>query len=157
MAMKSLERFGPYLLVSISLGVGGFFAYVATTRILTGPESFLWQTFTLVASLVGSFFFGRQSASEAASEVIKPHARSAFRRLLSLYRSLSRVANILASSQNFESREDYEVMQAKLEGIVVEQLTTAGDALEDWRDIVPEDVEELYQRLSPDNTMRDRR
>ena len=62
----------------------------------------------------------------------------------------------LASSQDFESREDYEVMHAKLEGIVVEQLTTASDALEDWRDIVPEDVEELYQRLSFDNPKRDR-
>ena len=47
-------------------------------------------------------------------------------------------------------------MHAKLEGIVVEQLTTASDALEDWRDIVPEDVEELYQRLSFDNPKRDR-
>lgn len=98
----------------------------------------------------------RRSAREAARDIIKPLARSAFRRLLSLYLSLSRVANILASSQDFESREDYEVMHAKLEGIVVEQLTTASDALEDWRDIVPEDVEELYQRLSFDNPKRDR-
>ena len=32
---------------------------------------------------------------------------------------------------------------AKLDAIVAEQLATADDALEDWRDIVPEDVEEL--------------
>ena len=154
--MKNLERLWPVLLILISLGVAIYFAYVTTTRTLTGLESFLLQIFTLVTGLVGSFIFGRQSAREAARDIIKPLARSAFRRLLSLYRSLSRVANILASSQDFESREDYEVMHAKLEGIVVEQLTTASDALEDWRDIVPEDVEELYQRLSFDNPKRDR-
>ena len=154
--MKNLERLWPVLLILISLGVAIYFAYVTTTRTLTGLESFLLQIFTLVTGLVGSFIFGRQSAREAARDIIKPLARSAFRRLLSLYRSLSRVANILASSQDFESREDYEVMHAKLEGIVVEQLTTASDALEDWRDIVPEDVEELYQRLSFGNPKRDR-
>ncbi len=154
--MKNPERLWPVLLILISLGVAIYFAYVTTTRTLTGLESFLLQIFTLVTGLVGSFIFGRQSAREAARDIIKPLARSAFRRLLSLYLSLSRVANILASSQDFESREDYEVMHAKLEGIVVEQLTTAGDALEDWRDIVPEDVEELYQRLSFDNPKRDR-
>ena len=120
--MKNLERLWPVLLILISLGVAVYFAYVTTTRTLTGLESFLLQIFTLVTGLVGSFIFGRQSAHEAARDIIKPLARSAFRRLLSLYRSLSRVANILASSQDFESREDYEVMHAKLEGIVVEQF-----------------------------------
>ena len=152
--MKNLGRLWPVLLILISLGVAVYFISVTTTRTLTGLESVLLQIFALATGLAGSFIFGQQSARKAATEIIKPHARSAFRRLLSLYRSLSRVANILASSQDFESREDYEVMQAKLEGIVVEQLTTAGDALEDWRDIVPEDVEELYQRLSPDNVTR---
>ena len=42
---------------------------------------------------------------------------------------------------------------AKLEVIVVEQLAVTDDALEDWRDIVPEDVEELLQS---DNTKRNR-
>lgn len=153
--MKTFERFGPHLLILISLGVGGFFAYVATTRISTGLESFLWQAFTLVASVVGAFLFGRQSASEAAREIIKPHARSAFRRLLSLYRSLSRVADHIESSH--ESHEACQVTLAKLEAIVVEQLTTADDALEDWRDIVPEDVEELRQRLSPSSPTKDRK
>ena len=32
---------------------------------------------------------------------------------------------------------------AKLDTIVTEQLAAADDALEDWRDIVPDDVKEL--------------
>lgn len=144
------------MLILISLGVAGYFVHVTTTRTLTGLESVLLQIFTLVTGLVGSFMFGRQSAQEAAKELIKPHARSAFRRLLSLYDSLSRVAYTIESSQNFDSQEDYQIAFAKLEGIVVEQLTTASDALEDWSDIVPEDVEELRQRLSLGNPKRDR-
>ena len=154
--MKNLERLGSVLLVFISVGVAGYFVYVATTRTVTDLEGVLLQVIALATGLVGSFIFGRQSAHEAAKELIKPHARSAFRRLLSLYDSLSRVAYTIESSQNFDSQEDYQIAFAKLEGIVVEQLTTASDALEDWSDIVPEDVEELRQRLSLGNPKRDR-
>ena len=93
---------------------------------------------------------------EAAKEIIKPHARSAFRRLLSLYQSLSRVATTIESSQNFESPVENQVTLAKLETIVVEQLASADDAIEEWKDIVPEDVEELDRRFSSDKTTRDR-
>ena len=154
--MKNLERFAPFLLILISLAVAGLFSHAATTRTLTGLESVILQFFSLMAGLVGSFFFGRQSAREAAREIIKPHARSAFRRLLSLYQSLSRVADVIESSQNSESPEENQVTLAKLEAIVVEQLSSADDAIEDWRDIVPEDVKELDQRFSPDNTTGDR-
>ena len=34
-----------------------------------------------------------------------------------------------------------------LEGLVRIQLVTADDALEDWRDVVPEDVTDLQRRL----------
>ena len=153
--MKILERFAPLVLIIISLGVAGLFAYVATTRTLTNLESVFLQSFSLLAGLGGSFIFGRQSAREAAREIIKPHARSAFRRLLSLYQSLSRVATTIESSQSDESPE-YPVIIAKIEAIVVEQLTTADDALEDWRDIVPEDVKELGTRSFSNNTTRDK-
>ena len=154
--MKNLERFAPFLLILISLAVAGLFSHAATTRTLTGLESVILQFFSLMAGLVGSFFFGRQSAREAARELIKPHARSAFRRLLSLYQSLSRVATTIESSQNFESPVENQVTLAKLEAIVVEQLASADDAIEDWKDIVPEDVKDLDQRFSSDKTTRDR-
>ena len=99
-----------------------------------------------------SFFVGHQSARKAA----RPHAKSAFRRLISLYLSLQRALNEIKSSQNTESHEDYQVTLAKLNVIVTEQLTTADDALEDWNDIVPEDVAELKQKLESDNTTEDR-
>ena len=42
-----------------------------------------------------------------------------------------------------ETDRGLEVIQA----IVYEQLATQVDALEDWRDIVPEDVEEIESRF----------
>ena len=81
---------------------------------------------------------------KAGREVIKPHARSAFRRLFSLYMSISRVASIISMSKDPENSHG---TLGKVEVIVREQLATADDALEDWRDIVPEEVDELSRKL----------
>ena len=121
---------------------------------LPGGGSF--ATLSLLAGVGGSFIFGQQSVRKAAKDIIKPHARSAFRRLLSLYHSLSRVAATIESSQTSSLPVENQVTLAKLEAIVVEQLASADDAIEEWKDIVPEDVEELDQRFSSDKTTRDR-
>ena len=39
---------------------------------------------------------------------------------------------------------------------VIEQIDAVDDALEDWRDIVPEDVEELCAKLVALRTMENR-
>jgi len=150
--MRIVERWlFPTLLVLMALLVAGFFAYITTQRTLTNLESILFQVFVLIASLVGSFLLGRQSAEDAAREIIKPHARSAFRRLSSLYESLSRVGIEIGKSRDSGGSNSGEIAckitLARLEAIIVEQLATADDALEDWRDIVPEDVAELTARL----------
>ena len=48
--------------------------------------------------------------------------------------------------------KDYEVLLARLEEIINGQLSTADDALEDWNDIVPEEVEKLKQAFESDDT-----
>ena len=77
--------------------------------------------------------------------MVEPYAKSAFRRLLSLYHNLARAATVIQSGQVSDSQENYQVTLTRLEEIVAAQLITADDALEDWRDIVPEDVKELSQ------------
>ena len=153
--MKNLNWILAAGLVLVAIGVSIFVVYTTTTRTLSAVESILWQVFVLTAGLAGSFIFGRQSAREAAKEVIKPHARCAFRRLLSLFESLSRAADVIEFAQDSKSSENYQVILARLEEIVTAQLMTADDALEDWRDIVPEDVEELEEKHQFDNTTRD--
>ena len=129
--MKSLNWILAGLLILLAIGVSSFVVYTTTLRALTAVESILWQVFVLTAGLAGSFIFGQQSAREAAKEIIKPHVQSAFRRLDTLYRSLSRAADVIESPQNTDSPEDYKVALARLEEIIAQQLMTADDALED--------------------------
>ncbi len=143
--MKNNEKWLPLLLIIVAFIVTGFSIYIATQRTLTSLENTLLQAFSLISGLVGSFYFGKQSAADAAKQILKPHARSAFRRLISLFESLSRVAVEIANSKENQSET---ITIAKMEAIVVEQLATADDALEDWRDIVPEEVDELRRKLT---------
>lgn len=146
------------ILVVVALVIAVIFSIVATFRNLTGLENVLLQIFSLGIGLIGSYVLGKESASQAARELIKPHARSAFRRLLSLYRSLSRLAYAIQTARQVNNPDPTtSLVLDKLEGIVIEQIATADDALEDWRDIVPEDVEELHAKLvSMDRTEREK-
>jgi hypothetical protein len=136
----------PALLIAAVL-VAAFFSRTATERTLSGLESVLLQMFALVAGVTGSYLVGKQSASDAAREIMKPHARSAFRRLMSLYASLSRVLTEIAAYNAGGEKNSGQMALARLEGIVIEQIATADDALEDWIDIVPEEVKELREKL----------
>lgn len=143
--MQKKEQIVPFLLMVIAFLIAGFSIYIATQRSLTSLENTLLQAFSLISGLIGSFYFGKQSAVDAAKQIIKPHARSAFRRLISLYESLSRVGYEIQNSKGSQSEA---ITLAKMEAIVVEQLATADDALEDWRDIVPDEVAELRNKLT---------
>jgi hypothetical protein len=146
-AIITMDKRAGIVLIVASISVAVIFSIVAMYRSLTGLENVLLQVFSLGIGLIGSYVLGRESAGEAAKAILKPHARSAFRRLLSLYQSLSRLA---VSIQN--ARPDADPVNSsilnKLEAIVIEQIATADDAIEDWRDIVPEDVEELHAKLA---------
>lgn len=141
-----MKKFLGVLLILLALAIASLFVYIATQRELTTLENVLLQIFTLASGTYGSYVLGKESAKEAAKELVKPHARSAFRRLISLYRSLSRLAETIQLSKANGSENNNLVLD-KLEYIVIEQIATADDALEDWRDIVPEDVEELRGKL----------
>ena len=152
--MKNIGAVGIVLIIFGVLGIAGLI-FIAATRSMTTLENIFLQVLSLLIGVGVSLFVSRQSAEETAREIIKPHARSAFRRLRSLYESLSRAATEIRSLDRSESLDDYRVILAKLDAIVTEQLTTADDALEDWRDIVPEDVQELKQKYQPNNAIGD--
>ena len=144
--MKNIGFVGIILIIIGILGIAGL-VFIAATRSMTTLENVFLQVLSLVIGIGVSLYISKQSAEKTAREIIKPHARSAFRRLVSLYESLSRASNEIQSINNLESPEDYKVLVAKLDTIVTEQLSTADDALEDWNDIVPDDVEELRENL----------
>ena len=154
--MKYMEYAVPGLLILMSAAGFSTFAYVATTRPLSDLESVFLQVFSASTGLIGTFMIGRQSARNAASEVIKPHARSAFRRLMSQFQSLHRMASLIESSQSSKTPDQYKEVLARLSEIATTQISSADDALADWEDIVPEDVKELREGLSSGQSRRGR-
>lgn len=156
--IRDIGFVGIVLIILGILGIVGL-VFIASTRSMTTLENVFLQALSLAIGIGVSLFVSRQSAEKTAREIIKPHARSAFRRLISLYNSLSRAVNAIRSLDDSKddpkSLEDYRLILAMLDAIVTEQLSTADDALEDWRDVVPEDVAELKQKLQSDDTMED--
>ncbi len=105
-------------------------------------ELALWQVISLALGLFGSYLFGRQSAHQAARESQRPYARTAFRRVLNLYGSLEQLLNRIGRYNEQNPNQRLEIIYA----IVAEQLETGNFALEDWRDIIPDDVDEIVAR-----------
>jgi hypothetical protein len=135
------------VLVVLSIVLAVLFVHIAATRPLTTLEGTLFQAISLLAGLAGSYLFGTQSAMRIARGMIKPHARSAFRRVLSLYKGLSRIGQQIERAKSAVSPEGQITPYDILEAMVEQQLLTVDDAVEDWRDLVPEEVEELQARL----------
>lgn len=123
-------------------------AAVTFSRELSGLEASLLQGLGLLVGLYGSYLFGRMSARSSAYELVQVHARPAFRRLLALYNGLSRVAAVVARAQSgVRKREDHWTPLDVLEALILQQILTAGDAMEDWRDIVPEEVASVEEKV----------
>ena len=139
--MRSSDKLAVIFLIGLSILLLCFLVYAAIERTLTPVEIIALQIITLLAGIGGSYLFGRQSAKDASREMIEPHARSAFRRLRSLYDGLSRVAKTIVGT------EDDAVKLKIIEAILVEQISTADDALADWQDVVPESVAELTRTI----------
>ena len=139
-----MNRRSGQLLVALAVLVSAIFIVVATFRDLSALENTLLQVFSLGVGLVGSYILGQESAKEAGREMMKPHARSAFRRLLSLTQSLSRLAQTMEAIRPKEGgNAQAAILIDRLEGIVVEQIAQAADALEDWRDVLPEEFQAM--------------
>ena len=132
------------LLVALAIVVSAIFVVVAAFRDLSALENTLLQVFSLGVGLVGSYILGQVSARDAGREMMKPHARSAFRRLLSLTQSLARLVQTMETVRPPDAQNPQAAaIVDRLEGIVVEQIATAADALEDWRDVLPDEFQAM--------------
>ena len=138
----SWHLFFSLVLVVVSVGVSALMINVASHREVSSVESILFQVVILGTGLSGSFLFGRSSAADTARDVIRPHARSAFRRVLSLYKIMYDLSVRIEGFQQEGYDRRLDVIRAVVDG----QIVTGQDALEDWRDIIPDDVEEIERR-----------
>lgn len=126
---------------------------------LTEVELLLFQIVIFGLGMAGSYLFGRSSAEQAARDVVRPHAISAFRRVVSLYEALRR---FVVTIENQRSRlvggpfasSDERIPSVQVDSAmelfivqITEQIGTANDAVDDWRDIVPDEVERVEKAL----------
>ena len=134
----------PATLIGISIVVAIIMVVVVSfVRDLTSLETTLFQVVTLGAGLSGSYIFGRSSATDSAREALRLHARPAFRRALELYRRLYFLSVEIENLKEEGEDRRLDIIQA----IVNEQIRTGDSTIEDWRDIVPDDVEDVVNRL----------
>jgi hypothetical protein len=134
---------------------------VSRERALTGPEVALFSGVAFGLTIWATFMAARQSTEAAAQASIRPHARSALRRVVTLSGALDRLAALVdRERRQFVLENDDESFDAilfttqarqsldKLAGVVQEQQAAAKDAIEDWSDILPDESRMLKEQYA---------
>lgn len=144
------------------LGLIGLFAL---TVVVTGNEHAselskgLLQFIFFAAASGLAIDLGRQSLKQGTADVLKPHGLKAVRRIFRLGQAIGSFSGAIATQRELMQRrgeeqngnvEIFEVEGAfaTLESYVTAQLGIVEDAIEDWRDVVPSEVEAIEERAS---------
>lgn len=117
------------------------------------------QAGALVFSTYGAWLLSKQSAAEAGREGVRHQARPAFRRVLNLYAAVIRqgvavqeeTSVLEGLAVSIDGRDYLDIAHVRgsmrrLHAMTIEQAATGRDALDDWRDIVPQEVAEIEAR-----------
>ena len=139
MKLPEPKLYGPIALVAVAIILTGVLSGLVWREQPTSTEIALLQITALTTGLAGSYVLGRYSAAAAAREVISPHAKSALRRVMDLLNSLYRLSYRINAMQETAPNHQLDIIQA----VVTEQISRGIDAIEDWRDIVPDEVKEI--------------
>lgn len=123
-------------LIVISVGSMVLMWKLATTRALTSAETVLLQLLSIVPGVLASYCITQWYDLSRRPQA----ARSAFRRLTSLYNGLSRIGHII--------EDDDGGKLGRIKEVTYVMLRAADDAIEDWRDLDPESVAELKSEVA---------
>lgn len=137
------------ILILASLAIGIYTGWLASTRQLTPLEAALAQGITLVLALAGSFWGGNLSAERMAKQLVRPYARSSFRRVRAIYFGLSQIANELSEFTNDEDTPSgWALAIGRMQSTTMIHISTADDAMDEWKDLVPDEVNELRDEIA---------
>lgn len=115
----------------------------------------LLQAMTLFFTVWASVRLGEKHAAEAAKESLRPQATVAFRRVKQLFAALGRQRDAIDDEvrrlERLRRSENPDVIEIEhaltalmtVRYLVTEQISTADDAVADWRDIIPDEVEAI--------------
>jgi len=149
-ANKLLAKVPGFLLIVFACAVSAIYIHKASGSVrLTDLENALFQVISLGIGILGSFLLGGATAKENAMNIVRPHAKSAFRRVLSLYASLFRLRGTMDSiMRDLDGNPEAMTALERLKDVVTEQIETSAHTLEDWEDLVPEEVAKIKEKLS---------
>jgi hypothetical protein len=120
----------------------------------TNTETALWTFILFMIGLAVSYYFGKQSVEQAAADLVRPQARSAARRLVTLGQGI-RTLELVVERQRQAAAEaaatnhgnvGLDRVDLALDMLLTYsslQLLTVNDALEDWRQFDPAIVNDL--------------
>lgn len=133
------------LAAAACVGLAIFVVITSSKRALTSLEATLLQVVILGTGVSSTYFFSQTAARMAA----KPHARSAFLRVASLYSGLFYIKRHIDRHRQSGSEAGSETI-AVIEAVIDQHVRTVEHALEDWREIIPEEVAVLEKNLAKD-------
>lgn len=123
--------------------------YVADHSKLTAMESGLLQAISILAGMATSHYFAKVSAKN----MVRERAKLALRRISTLYaffpghiQSITYKKSLLDSSTK-NDKVDARLVEMAINDLIIEtngQIRSVNDAVEDWRELVP-DAEEIVQ------------
>jgi hypothetical protein len=146
-----MQRKWNLIISSVLLFLGFFtavgFVIIASSRELTDFENILFQAITFFLGIIGALGLGNETSKKNAEELIKQSARPAFRRSLGLYQDISQIAYLIAAPESKTPGVENPEVIGKIEVLINSLIRSADYSLEDWRDIIPEDVKELEKIL----------
>ncbi len=147
--IKFWNRLPGFSLIAIAAFTSAVFINRASSRRLSDLENIQFQIITMLIGLAGSYLLGSVTAREAAMDIVRPHAKSAFRRVLSLYESLRRLLYTMemAKTSLDDNQQAIEAIE-RFQDLVIEQLSTSGDTIEDWSDLVPDEVAKIKEKAT---------
>lgn len=139
-----------------------FAVLLGTTVLLTragatNTENALWQFILFGVAAYLSYYFGKKSIKAGVNEVLRSHGRKSVRRIENLAAGIGDYATVIdkegaafedVARRNrgkvplYDAAHSLSVIRSQIDG----EIRTAADAIEDWRDLVPEEVRELEQR-----------
>ena len=150
------------------MAIAGLVVLFALTVIVTATEHAselskgLLQFIFFAAAAGLAIDLGRESLKRGTADVLKPHGRKAVRRIVRLGQGIGSFSTTIATQRNLMRQrgadqngavEVFEVEGAfeMLEAHVAAQLGIVEDAIEDWRDVVPAEVEAIESQAKKVN------
>jgi hypothetical protein len=145
-------------LVAILAALLALTIIVTHRKNLTNVEAGLLQFIFFAASAWIALAFGRRSTVAQAEELVRRDAAKAVRRIVNLGESVRDLGGVVNDASRFASElaatnagvvpeADIQYAFGTLRSHLDGQARTVADAIEDWRDLAPNAVAELDERV----------